>query len=164
MFSLRILQTAGFEASIATIYAFGISIIQIIVSLAAMRSLEYFGLRKCYLTSSIVAFIGVVGFFILNFFIENNESVAISALVFMGIWVCSSHFGMMPVPHMLPSLWLPTEFRQISQALIALVGLAINFGLNLSLPKILYEIDNFTFLIFIASIGLAFMFAYFKLN
>ena len=43
-------------------------------------------------------------------------------------------------------------------------GLIINFALNFVLPYLLYHIERYTFLIFASSIGISFVFGWFKMK
>ena len=100
--------------------------VTIFAAFFTFKIINYFGLRNTYLISAGGAFIGVSTFFIMNFYVEKSEVIAFLSLVPMTLWVVFAQVGMMSIPNMLPSLWLPIEFKQVCQAFMVLVGLLIN--------------------------------------
>ena len=164
MFSLRIFTTAGIDASVASVVSLSIITVTIFSAFFTFKIINYFGLRNTYLISAGGAFTGISTFFVMNFYVESSEVIAFLSLVPMTLWVVFAQVGLMSIPNMLPSLWLPIEFKQVCQAFMVLVGLVTNFPLNLMLPYLLYEIDNFTYLIFIVATASAFCFACFTMK
>ena len=79
------------------------------------------------------------------------------------MYVSFANLGIMPIPFMLPALWLPEEYKSVITGLMGIVGLMINLPLSFLLPFLLYEIEGYTFLIFATSIGVSFVFGYFRM-
>ena len=88
----------------------------------------------------------------MNFYVETNEIVAYLSLIPLTFYVILANLGMMNIPFMLPALWLPIKYKSVVTGVMVLVGLLVIFPLNLVLPYLLYEIENYTFLIFTVSI------------
>ena len=163
VFSLSILQSAGVDTSVATVAGLCISLTSIFASILGLKIMKSKGIRKSYLFSSAGAFVAMSTFFVMNFFVEESEIIAYLSIGALTLYVIFSNFGMMPIPFMLPALWVPIEYKSVITGIMVFVGLLVIFPLNLVLPYLLYEIDNYTFLIFTTSIGLSFCYGYFKM-
>lgn len=163
VFSLTILQNSGVETSVANVTGFVISTISIFASLMALKMMNSQGLRRSYLLSAACAFVSIMTFFTLDFFVADNDVIAYISIGALSMYVIFANLGIMPIPFMLPALWLPDEYKSLITGLMAVVGLMISVPLSFLLPFLLYHIEGYTFLIFATSIGASFVFGYFKM-
>merc|ERR1712043_98298 len=110
------------------------------------------------------AFIMMTTFFLFGFFIDDSETLAYISMVPLGLFVILANLGLMPIPFILPALLLENpEHRTVITGTMVLVGLIVLFPLSLLLPYLLYQIDNFTFLIFSVCIFFSVIYGYFKM-
>ena len=163
LFSLTILQNIGVPTSVAVIVGLAISISSIFSSSLAGKMINSFGIRKSYLISAFGAFISVITFFILHSFAGDNETLGYASVGALAVYAIFVNLGIMPIPFMLPAMWLPDEYKSVTTGLIAMFGFVLNVPFYYLLPFTLYKIKAYTFLIFACSIGASFLCGYFKI-